>query len=814
MAIIIGEAIFGEKNRQHSLIAASPAARIASEIVGQMDLPGTLPPGTTWEPCVSGFLHGDFYIIARTALDPAAKRAGMAFSRAFFLSLDDAAKLDDISGLFAELEARGEAREVGDDISWGTRTPTAEPNRALAYLLLNESSRPVVWPMQAGFSEAIAGLWRHLWPAARLGLSFGLAFRQRDLAQPPPTVVAIPAALAVRWSNFSQVHSYDAPVDDKLALLLGLPAGEPLRRLIAALGASITIDEVGVLAEIQAAIDQRADFGDLIGAMRAAAYLSADPKAGREVKHALIDRAVRSLDGAQPAGILMARNFDTAAFADDAAFWKAVAMWCEKDLWAADDIDAATRIILSGYAETGPVKKWRDAVQGGIGAALSKPSEKIIAGIWRLSEAAPILGLLLKAAPSAGKLTAKLVAEPPRVIAPASATTMLNDAASAGEAKLHAVIAASAYAPAASVRAHLDSGIFDGETLRIAIYKAKPKQRVDIALGSDEAMLFEIAGEAAAADPRLLRQFDAGNPRWREIWRAALALDIAAWEGPASARQKADALWDELASGASSALTLLTPLAATPLGDISRHPARVSLWPRIPDNLRPTILERTADSVATAIVAGDWDESLEEPLAGAVSQGDRRDRILAELFRAPAQGVALFRLLPQLDEAVFRSWCEDLISRSSLSAEAADAIGRLVAARGWNSTAMRLISIAYTRSDLVPALRRLSDYLHILDKFYFGVWGSSDNRSKWPIFEEIAKDLYPLGPDQDNLWGRAGGKRSNLPDGSNGGQRWQKVIEQARKGKLDIDMSRLVSCMLTEYPGNPGLRKLRAEKLF
>jgi hypothetical protein len=79
----------------------------------------------------------------------------------------------------------------------------------------------------------------------------------------------------------------------------------------------------------------------------------------------------------------------------------------------------------------------------------------------------------------------------------------------------------------------------------------------------------------------------------------------------------------------------------------------------------------------------------------------------------------------------------------------------------------------------------------------------------WREFERVALELYRRGPDEQDLWSRAGGDVSTLRPGLNGRAAWHSATRTVRLGG-SIDIGRLVETMRTDFPQNAALRNLRA----
>lgn len=75
---------------------------------------------------------------------------------------------------------------------------------------------------------------------------------------------------------------------------------------------------------------------------------------------------------------------------------------------------------------------------------------------------------------------------------------------------------------------------------------------------------------------------------------------------------------------------------------------------------------------------------------------------------------------------------------------------------------------------------------------------------KWDSFVSLASELYPSGPDHEELWSRAGGHNFELPRIGNGRTRWRTVLEQSRNGR-GPSPSMLIQQMRYDFPGNHAL---------
>ena len=73
------------------------------------------------------------------------------------------------------------------------------------------------------------------------------------------------------------------------------------------------------------------------------------------------------------------------------------------------------------------------------------------------------------------------------------------------------------------------------------------------------------------------------------------------------------------------------------------------------------------------------------------------------------------------------------------------------------------------------------------------------------MFEDLAAELYPRGPDDEDLWQRAGGKDADLKQREDGRERWRQAVRKVRNGR-GPHPTVLLDRMLKDYPGNESIR--------
>ena len=233
-----------------------------------------------------------------------------------------------------------------------------------------------------------------------------------------------------------------------------------------------------------------------------------------------------------------------------------------------------------------------------------------------------------------------------------------------------------------------------------------------------------------------------------------------------------------------------------------------SLWAKV-------FLAATADGWLTCFVQGTSGCIPEPALERRILEPARLEPFLKRcLDQNIAHGAQLFSVLPNVLEDRFIVWLGQVLdSYKELSAGAVEHLGQIVVARNWSKALDILVQqFRNNRRDLLPALRICSSMLSVWDRWWLGIT-SLTKADKWDLFDEIAVELYPSGPDQDELWERAGGRNGDLEKQGTGSIRWKAVLRQMARGQ-NPRPAKLLSVMLRDYPSNDRLRFLANDHEF
>ncbi|WNZ79318.1 effector-associated domain EAD1-containing protein [Pseudomonas sp. P105] len=815
--------MYGEVRRGHGLRAASGDNKLASELTSRLDLPDTAPPGADWSPYVSGFPYRDRYVIARTFRDPNATRTGMVLSHVLIASLDEIINISDLQEVFDQLITQpvAPAHLLAFSIDFHDKpVPSVPELAATASALVTRAAGPVVRVGHEGFEQLIASLWARLWPTMRREFSFRISFGPGDLIESlVPVLVCTPSSLAARWQGHRLIHNYtNASSSLASRFLIGDVEGEQLRLFADSIGTEFSnFGDLTLLEQAyRFAILVPAPIGNSVAAIRLVERLSPDPQRGKAGKEKILESFIFLLKSATASDILSLRNLQLNGFAQAEKLWRALNEWVAKNLFPkTQDLEfltAVTDALRIGKA----CEDWCHAILGGLRSATREGGEFLPSALWRWAEADPTITEPLWECIEVDKLfESSLVRVAPLALKHGQVRPILSYAAHNGLYRLHgaAAVAAESLLDALRLQVSIEPAS-ENEGIQVILQRATSSEVLSCAIDIGDVRLISFATNAVSEEPELLTHIDVSNKVVREIWSSALVQNLSVWEGPANPRAAFDQILSEYLDGFETSSLLIDRLANTPLGDLSAFPRRAELWAKLSGNTRSVLLRATASGWIESADKG-YQSAVELPLCDSIRADHKFDVLLDRLaFGQIARAAMLVGLLPSFEEVSFRRWLRKATLQTLLlNTQDAEAIGRLVDKRHWKNAADDLMQLLRSgRTDMRPALRACLSLIGFFDRWMYGL---SDLTAieKWDLLIKLAADLYPLGPDEDGLWERAGGHNSDLGYSGSGRSRWRDAIGRVRLGRTPR-IDNLLREMLQDYKDNADLNFLAADKLF
>ncbi|WP_147477042.1 effector-associated domain EAD1-containing protein [Corallococcus sp. AB038B] len=820
----VEQAVYGEARGGHALRISSDNGQISSELTSRLDLPDTAPPGVNWSPFLSGFPHKDRYVLARTLSDPTATRGGMVLSHAVIAPLDELSSMADLRPILSLLTISpvAPAEIATHEVSASPNSPTIPIDFvATAEALTARGSGPVVRIGHHGFEDLVISLWFRFWPELRAGFAFRLSFGPQDLIEAPkPSLVCTPTTLAARWAGHRIISSSPKANSRATTLLSGVAESKPILEFARETG--IGLNDFTSLSLLERAYDigstATPTFEECVATLRLVERLSPSRAKGMAGKARLLDRLICRLTSASVRDVLLLRNLGTEALPSADSLWTGIRDWAAKNLFIQADDELLLSAINDATSEGAAVPAWKEALLTGLAEAAQSKPEYFSTAFWRWIDANPAtLAAFFKYISNTPDFEASLSNAAPRNLRRDIGDTAMALAVSKRWLRLHGTATSATFAPSEAVHRQLsvdtDSANLDG--VRASLLRATPIETLSIALETDDPRVLRIAAEVVAAQPHLLRDVSLHTASAQQIWAGALRINADAWQGPANPPQAFIAILNNLVDGKAANTDLISSLASSPIADISNYSRRTEVWHRVDDVARSRLLEATVAGWLKRATSAFELDTPEQALEVALLTSNVFDRTLRALAQHnTGVAVRIISAIPSYDEIRFVRWLDELIaSRHVLPEVDAEAIGRLVLGRHWTRAVERMIVCARSgRDDFKAALRVCHMMVGMFIRWSLGLSPVSLDE-KWLLLEELATELYPKGPDDNELWERAGGRHSDLQSNGSGRTRWRDALVQLRRGKGPY-LTRLIQEMTGDFQHNEKLNYLATDPDF
>lgn len=830
MPLVVHRAVFGEKAGAHDLLCSSlPRDQLPPSLRGLVDRPpGTVPPGTNWSPLLACAPVGNFWAVWRSIEDSGASRGGMVQSHSLLVPLANIAELPDLEPLLEALPCtvvpQPSATPLELTSPLESQQQSSDQLAAQLANLLTDPSRiqPVVYSGQGrDFDRLLLSLWRALcpWPELRQRLTCLPAFEPGTLTQPNKELIVLsPEGLTSRWAGyplFDHQKTSERAARPAAELLLGPMKPEILafRQHFARLpGEFAMMDKLAYgVASWEAIARGTAEPLDFSNVLRIVGLLAPERHEATSLKALLAQRVVDASWNDVLARSLA--NLDLTPFgAEASSIARRLQEWIGSQLATLIEKDAYK--LLARAVQQRCVVWWEQALRDGVARALSLQSPVLFSNLWRWwSTESRLLEWIFSCLPSTQQIEKAVADSCPEHLEPGLAEKVAALASGRGWLLLHAVVLARVLSPEQLVRRQCAVPGGPGHGLAVVVARCPPSLLLTEALRNPLPEVVTEVGRLAAEQRILLKAVDPRIDAYRQIWLLALRQGTDVWTGIQDPQEVLFALMDMLLEGRAVEADLLRHVASSPASRLVNYPRRAEIWTRLPHGCRESFLQNTASA---------WLEDFAHGLASEPPEETLRKVVVTLAMRRWAGAPVSVDLMlgfaskfPEVPEPDLLQCLSRAIDAGSLSQQTAGALGRLCVQKKWRDIVkMASLKRSWRRTDLDPVLWEGRTLLSFWERPLFSS-GSSPEHSPltteiWDAFLEVASDLYGKGPQESELWERAGGKNKKLPEGADGTARWRAAIRLIKDGAGPPGgLASLVNTMLEDFQYNPKLLHLQ-----
>jgi hypothetical protein len=836
--ITIHQAYYGEVGRSHSWIATSiEDQELHGFLTRFTDRPGAVPSGHSLAPYYSGIQYGAYYIFTLTTADPSADRGGMVFSHAFIIDLGDIEDLHNLEALFdlflhSRVPVAGNLSPLNLPASMFVRAsnPPIFPEyiRKAVGILTEDGPSLLFCGSLSSLGKLVIALWAGLPMSLRKKTSFTAAFSADNLDS-RKTVLYFQPSLANLLQNQTHVsgeESSEVELTGEVEKFI-LTGAENNRFELFLISLNIEVKDWSLLNKsikaykaYQLFLEEMISSEQLKLLIRTIANISPDPANGKAVKTKLIENLKSKIVGGKDRNIKSLRNFPVGLIAQGINLLSsAIGISIEdasEDAVLFNTQDFANLIIL--LKDSQEQGWWENAVEAGIQLVIRDPNRTKVFNIWKLLQsndkvAEYLFGLMAKSA----NFEEVLIAEMPAVLLPDTAKGLAKLCKGNRWYYLHALLLP-LYLPVKdaiqeqfSIEGPKITSASPG--LEFLLGKTSDQDLLVLALDNKHQILTSEYAARSAKHPMLLAKLDTGQLVWLQIWGASLEITQDLRRGILNPESVIKAYLDQVIISRTSGKTIFELMDKEGMNDLTGYQNRRDIWKHITPELSKSFLATTASAIAEQIADGKVKpSSLEKELFDEVKTDTTLTRFLERYKEDAGMVFSLYEKLPALKDDFLADYVR--FYRPQLTDIDSSRLGRLVDQGNLWITARQIFDKAKQRDDFRAALsecRRVLK-LNFFERLRFSeiLYQKVSYDDLYDALRDIALQLYYQGPEQDEVWKRAGGDVSKLYQHKTREENWFHAISLLRSGKAGHGISEksLLETMLEDSPHNSELKEL------
>jgi len=648
--IIIHQAFYGEVNKAHSKIHQTiDDSELTSFLIRFTDRPGSLTPGVTLKPYLSGSAFKKYYVFTKTFPDPQASRSGMVLTHVLITEvalLNDLNDLKSILHLFIS-EIPIERTNLEPIVLKVEHAEQTFEERQPIYIQKALSSfikgdLPILFTGDIGSFESILNkLWNSPINAFREQLKFRASFSPKDIETSDDlTIVFIQSELLARWNASSLISGEEndlieitSPTE---ALFLGEQIENPFYEFLKNIGANLddlnTYTQGDILYADYIDLDKLNDPDLLRRDLRILAKLSPKKNLGNTIKSKFLKKYNVLINNGLETNIKGLRNIPWVSFNQgdengenlvNAIINKA---FSDPQFRHIEMLSEVSAIAINEKDKTW----WHKTIVNTFKLNISKTEETIQKSIWKLLLfSKDCSNTILSIIPSLKGSEAILVQHLPKEVPTEMGKSILLEAQKRKWYLLHAEILLKLFKPEESLKKQLTFehplSFEDSIGMSLILKKITDNGVLAITLDScNEKLILELT-KRIIKNESLLKSLDLQVSCWLNIWTTVLNEKQVFYYGIKGKEQAiVFSAFDLILQGKKVDDIVFEHISHTTYSNISDYTSRNEVWEYIPISSRDKFIEATADTILERLLKGEIDgDSIEQILT---------DRLTSALF--------------------------------------------------------------------------------------------------------------------------------------------------------------------------------------
>lgn len=841
--IVVHQAYYGEVNRSHGCIISSlKDDHLKSALTAFTDRPGTIPAGLKSVPYYSGASFDEYYAFTLTFPDTEASRGGMVFTHVLLVKMKDIGDVNALENLFRYFVA-----EIPDNkaelLDKKAEIPDLVLNRELLKARTTSSSFPVYIQQTVGklvsaelpvvfcgsqeaFKTVMASIWRGLPVTFRKKIAYTAGFSSTNI-DTTKTIVHFQKSLETILSNVPHVTDASEEeveiVDPVEKYLLQSDSNNAFETFLKNLKVNIT--DWNTLKTCVSAfqsylkINQQIDVGELKLLIRYLAKIAPAPKDGSEIKDEVLTLLCSYLLNRKEENIKSLRNLPLEAFENGA---RKVSLLIEETVTKEFETENFMTAQLSELIQNATIANqfawWSDAIKSALKNACSENQSIVVKNIWKLLlYTLDLQAFILENIPNSGKAEEILIENLPANVPSVTAQSLVKKIRKRKWFLLHAHLLLKCEDEDIALLEQIEfeetNPVLFEEGTKLILKKIQDDDLLALVLKHPKIRLIEEYATRSMHQPTLLAKLDVTNTVWLRLWNASLEKTKNILHGIKDIKTKVYQVLDRIVNGENIPENIVLLIAESGYADISSYSRRTEVWIKLPSKVKHYFLSATANSYLENLSQTDADTVLEPELNSHISD----DGFMTTFLRNNQGNIGIVISAYEYVTGLKDNFLADYIRFYSGSITTIDEsrLGSVILSKQFSLSARSVFEKVKGNGSFKTTLAVCNALvkLNLWESFFSGHL-LGQNISPNLIYDgllDLAISLYPQGPEDKDVWKKAGGEVSKLHNLKTREENWRHAINLLKSGGggKHISTKSLVNEMLNDFPNNSQLKEIK-----
>lgn len=845
--ITLHQGYFGEVDKAHSCIASDfDHSELNNFLKTFTDRPIEMPAGVVLNTYFSGVAKHGYYVFTKTFPDTSSSRGGMVFTHALLIRQEDLSQINRLQPLFGYfVDEIPESRQLKEtpitieptDWSPSHTQPPAYVQKTLE-AMTNQKLPAVFCGNMATFIDTLSTIWAGLSRRLRQKFQFGIRFTPDSIKDETSLTLAyVPEDMREQWVNHSAIiissQNTQKVEITSLAqqLLLGAHQNNPLKAFIDEL--AIELDTFQIYHKCENVYSNYENLGALSALqttrlLRQVIAFSPKPENGQSIKSKILAQIAQLIKDGQHPQIQSLRNIDLQMVNNGVEILSQAikhyinALFTGKLNFEKESVLKWVKFIKEDSSQQWWVDVVSVAIRDNIVTASDAPTQNTWQLIQGASEQAVLLTTLSEYIPTHHSQEQIFIKHLPK-LRQNIVTELVPIIAQRSWYLLHAHCLLQHQQPSEALLAQLELekslSIKDSIGVKWIENKLTDNELLALAITNGEQKLMEYAVQRIIKNPALLTNLDVLNSHWLKLWALVLHQTKNLILGIDNLPAKAHQIYDQVAASVQIPEIILDLLSDSPQADLTNYPQQSQLLTQLPLPLKQKFTEATIEAYLDALIKG---RTIEGSLDSTIRQKLTSDSYIAKALSGYKNDmdkiITVYDHFGLLSDDFLSNYIQNLYA-VTLPVFQSNYLGKAISDRGYTKSARRIFDKAKVNDTFKPAFEQCKHLItrNFWDNLFYGSWFGFQYHQYAPTKQEaykelvnLATQLYPHGPEQNNIWEEAGGDIAKLKNQNSRQENWQEAIRllQNGGGGKDITVSSLLEAMSSEYSKNDKLKAL------